>query len=762
VERIKQYLRAAVSLPSREVAIRGLRLVRKELEVMSRRRADSRLPTFAANMPETSAGYPRYFRVVPREELRRCDEQIASVSRHYLSHRFDLLGSGWVQVRHGMRCRGVEGVRYDMGQAVLADREGRWLEGRLNPANLSLAQRFWRLVDEDYVPVDWHLDFKSGYRWSESLWYRDIPFGHRPGVDIKVPWELARMQHLPQLAWAYVLASEGVGGFTKPEAYSREFRNQILDFIATNPPRFGVNWVMPMDVGIRVANWLVAHDLFRAEGAEFDDPFETAFYGSVYEHGRHIHDNLEWVPEVRGNHYLANIVGLLFAAAWLPSTEETDAWLALGVQELVASVGEQFHPEGSNFEASTSYHRLSAEMVLYGTVLVLGLPEAKREALRKYDRRRHQSLPVLHPPPLPLFSLKGGDCFAPFPPPYLERLEKMAEFSAHTLKPGGHILQIGDNDSGRFLKLQPLMHKRSVAEAKDLYENLEGYAELPDDADYWDEDVLDHRHLIAAINGLFDREDLAGIVGAGWTETTIVHHGAGDLRLSSYLPPGGDSAAERVRIGGEADWDRMATQWDGSPPGSKMRTEIPIAGGNRREGMRLFGYPDFGLYLFRSPGLFLAVRCGPIGQNGYGGHAHNDSLSIELNVDGEDWISDPGTYLYTPFPGRRNEYRSVKAHFAPRIGNREPGRLNMGLFRLGDEAKAEPLYFGEKGFVGRHKGYGGYVCRIVEVLEGGIRIKDYGEGGKRERKQEGLVPPEWERGANRVAFSPGYGRRRRR
>jgi hypothetical protein len=762
VERVKQYLRAAISLPPREVAIRFLRRVGKEIDLISRRRTDSRLPTYVANVSERSGGYPHHFRVVPREDLRRCAEQIASVSRHYLAHRFDLLGSGWVRVRHGMRCRGVESVRYDMGQAVLADREGRWLEGRLNPANRSLAQRFWRLVDEDYVPVDWHLDFKSGYRWSESLWYRDVPFGHLPGVDIKVPWELARMQHLPQLAWAHALAAEGTSGFFKPEAYRREYRNQILDFIATNPPRFGVNWVMPMDVGIRVVNWLVAHDLFRAEGAEFDDPFETAFYGSVYEHGRHIHDNLEWAPEVRGNHYLANIVGLLFAAAWLPSTEETDAWLALGVQELVASVDEQFHPDGSNFEASTSYHRLSAEMVLYGTVLVLGLPDAKRGALRKYDPRRHRRLPVLHPPPLPLYSLEGGDRLVPFPPWYLERLEKMAEFSAYTLKPEGHVPQIGDDDSGRFLKLQPVAHKRSVAEAKDLYENLEGYEELPDDADYWDEDVLDHRHLIAAINGLFHREDLAGIAGAGWTETTIVPHVAGDLRLSSYLSRGGDSAAERVRIGGDGDWERMAARWDGSPPGRKMRTEIPLPGRNRREGLRIFGYPDFGLYLFRSSGLFLAVRCGPVGQKGYGGHAHNDSLSIELNVDGEDWIFDPGTYLYTPFPERRNEYRSVKAHFAPRIGNREPGRLDMGLFRLGDEAKAEPLYFAERGFAGRHQGFGRYVYRIVEVLEDGIRIKDYVEDGKGAGRQEGLVPPEWERGASRVAFSPGYGRRRRR
>ena len=40
------------------------------------------------------------------------------------------------------------------------------------------------------------------------------------------------------------------------------------------------------------------------------------------------------------------------------------------------------------------------------------------------------------------------------------------------------------------------------------------------------------------------------------------------------------------------------------------------------------------------------ASCLAVGQDGNGGHAHNDQLSIELNVDGEDWIADPGTYLY--------------------------------------------------------------------------------------------------------------------
>ncbi len=139
----------------------------------------------------------------------------------------------------------------------------------------------------------------------------------------------------------------------------------------------------------------------------------------------------------------------------------------------------------------------------------------------------------------------------------------------------------------------------------------------------------------------------------------------------------------------------------------------------------LYAYPDFGLYIFRSSHLYLAVRCGAIGYNG--AHAHNDQLSVELSIDGEDILVDPGTYLYTPLPERRNEYRSVRAHCAPQIAEGEPGRLDIDLFRLGDEARAECLYFGPEGFIGVHYGYGFPVYRVVTVEAERIVIEDAAE-----------------------------------
>jgi len=81
-------------------------------------------------------------------------EQIIATTRHFTEHRFDFLGSGWVRVFHNMRSRRIEGYLYVMGDSVLLDSEGNWLACWINRANLSQAQKIWKLVDLDYSYID--------------------------------------------------------------------------------------------------------------------------------------------------------------------------------------------------------------------------------------------------------------------------------------------------------------------------------------------------------------------------------------------------------------------------------------------------------------------------------------------------------------------------------------------------------------------------------------------------------------------------------
>lgn len=642
-----------------------------------------------------------------------------------LAHTFDLLGSGSVVVAHGIQCRGLDGTLYPPSAPVEVDGKGGWLSGRINRFNLKESQRIWQLVGPGYVPIDWQLDFKSGYRWREDAWHRDIRFGQLPGVDVKVPWELGRLQHLPTLALACHFARVNAPDFQDATLYEQEFRDQVLDFIATNPPGFGVNWACAMDVGIRCANLLVARDIVVASGAQFDEAFEGAFAASIVAHSRHIIKNLEWAPVYRGNHYLANVVGLLFAAVYLPASREVNSWLAFAAQEFLSEVAYQFHEDGSNFEASVCYHRLSAEMVMWGCALLANLPEEKLSVLTRPHRHSMRKLPRLNPKPWLLHPIPNSDRVSPVPAWCWERLKKMADFTQAMTRPDGVVVQFGDNDSGRFIVLCSGEQLRAANDPSAIA---------------WS---LDHRALIASIRTLLGMAETAPAIDD--PSASILRGFAG---LDDVCPQSSQRDIGLTAIGDERTWIDCLAKYELAPIESRSVDNFLARPQGLVDSVQREAFPGMGCYVFRSDRLFLAVRCGELGVAGLGAHAHCDQLSIELVIDGEDCVRDPGTYLYTPFPQERNAYRSAMAHHVPHVKGREPANLSLGLFDLRGAAEGECLYFGPRGFIGRHFGYGAWVYRIVFLESGGVKVYDFAEGGL---ELTGSRPES-------MPFSPSYGR----
>ena len=638
-------------------------------------------------------------------------ELVRSQAENSMAHRFDLLGSGPVVVKHGMRCQGLNGFSYAMSPTISRDQFGDWLGRGINRSNRSVAKEIWRRVDEGYVPIDWQIDFKSGFRWSERTWYRDVSFGKLPGVDVKVPWELSRMQHLPTLALASCFASAGFDGFEAPDRYAREFRNQILDFIVTNPPRFGVNWACAMDVAIRVANWLVAYDLIAASGIRFDDEFEGLFVASVKAHARHISANLEWSPTVRGNHYIANIVGLLFSSIYLPCDKETNTWLAFSISELISEVDYQFHEDGSNFEGSVCYHRLSAEMVTWASALIRNLAPQKRVVLSGPVRWTPHLSPQLKSRAIEFYKIPGAQRDSPLPEWFWERLAKMATFTNAMIKPDGLIVQFGDNDSGRFI----------VLGSGELLR-----AENDPSSPLWS---LDHRSLIACIRAVVGYEigTTRGIIDpAAFLLSAICGNTGSDhikIRSLSALEKNYESNAN------EAVWLELIDRFVKTPTISRFKSTYKADVPGLLDEIEYDAFPGMGVYVMRSPRFYVAVRCGEIGLAGLGGHTHCDQLTIELVIDGITRIRDPGTLTYTPLPDQRNTYRSAMAHHVPRVQGLELADLTRGVFDLRDCAEGQCLYFGPRGFIGRHYGYGEAIYRIVELYQDSIQVCDFAEAG---------------------------------
>ena len=662
-------LHRARKLPAQEILRRVRGRIAERWAVARERRRDRRQSSYGRICESGNVALCTHLRAPAPTVYSFRTGAIAENVALVLTHHFDVLGSGWVSADYGAVARGFAGHRYGTGEAPHTNASGEWLSGRINAANLADSIRCWRLVSAGYRAIDWQRDLRSGYRWSEGLPSVDLGLDDfpPPGADVKVPWELARMQHLPILAWAFGLARSGAPGFEDAARYQVEFCDQVSDFCALNPPRFGVNWACSMDVAIRVVSWLATFDVFRGFGAQFSGAWSAMFARAIQDHAAHLVGNLERVGSVRANHYLANVAGLAFAAAALPRDAAVDAWLWFAAHEFVREVGLQFHVDGSNFEASTSYHRLSSEMVLWTTGLLLGLADDHRRLLSQSPSREMlQHMPAPSP---------GGAPWEATPAPlplndsYWKRVEGMGRFVRDCSAPDGRIPLIGDEDGGRFLKLVPRWRPSEKPSAADEARGAR-----------WTEETRDHRHI---------RE-----------------------------------LAESLCGGGEAQRDEAA--WEAETlPARRLR---PTAGSSRddlevRE--EAAAYPGAGVFLLRRGQHFVSFRCGPVGQDGNGGHAHNDQLAVTADLDGRPVLVDPGTYVYTALPEERNRFRSTEMHNTLQVEELQQcpwSRSRAGLFELHDRARARIETIAPYRLVGSHEGFGLRHRREVRLEEDGLHV----------------------------------------
>lgn len=255
------------------------------------------------------------------------------------------------------------------------------------------------------MEIDWQGDFKSGYKWNQTEYYlgsynyldylkEDIY------ADIKLPWELSRFQHLVTLGKAY--------WYTNRKKYLKEFVSEIENWIVNNPVEFGVNWICSMDISIRAINWIWAYYFFN--DSNLSNEFILKFLKNLFLHGRHIINNLEF--RSRNNHYLSNIVGLIYLGIFFKDSNEGKQWLEKGLSALKKEMKFQVNEDGVNYESSISYHRLVTELFISATILC-----NKNEIFFSQD--------------------------------YMNRLERMIEFILYYTKQDGSSPQIGDNDDGR-------------------------------------------------------------------------------------------------------------------------------------------------------------------------------------------------------------------------------------------------------------------------------------------------------------------------
>ena len=259
--------------------------------------------------------------------------------------------------------------------------------------------------------IQWRRDPLSNYVWPLD-YHRDIKLIRADGSDVRVLWELNRLGHFLPLARAYE--------FTHDERYGVEFFAQLKSWAEQNPYGRGPNWSCAMEVALRAMNLLAAFEAFR-QSPQLSTVSLQFLLQLLQQHGTYIENNLEFSYIATSNHYLSDVVGLLWLGLLLPELRDAKRWRDFGLDQMLREMDKQVLADGADFEASTGYHRFVTELFLYSFLLC---------------RANHVEIEKR----------------------YWSRLHQMLGYIRAYLRPDGYAPLIGDTDGGQVL---PVVRRRA-------------------------------------------------------------------------------------------------------------------------------------------------------------------------------------------------------------------------------------------------------------------------------------------------------------
>lgn len=268
-------------------------------------------------------------------------------------------------------------------------------------------------------PIDWHRDFKTGQTWPPEF-MRDIEYSNldRPS-DVKVPWEISRLQWLIPVGQLYRLTGD--------ERCAAASRAILEEWIESNPYAHSVNWACTMEVALRIFTWTWLFHAFCRSEAWSDEDFRSRFLRTLFLHGEFTQRYIER-SDINGNHFTADAAGLVFAGLFFGRGSQPARWAEEGWGLLCGELPLQVFEDGVDFEASIAYHRLVFELFF--------LAARYREA-----------------------------CGLPVPAQYRDRVVNMARFALAYTRLDGSTPLVGDADDARALPFgeQAITDHRYVA-----------------------------------------------------------------------------------------------------------------------------------------------------------------------------------------------------------------------------------------------------------------------------------------------------------
>ena len=210
-------------------------------------------------------------------------------------------------------------------------------------------------VPYERIP-DWLAHARSGVRHPDATnhWSRIPDFNPEFG-DIKMVWELSRMQWLVDLA-RHARDGEDPRFTALADAWLRDW-NQ------SNPPNQGPNWMCGQETALRILHAWVA---FQVAGDRWAAGDGLAPW--LENHLTRIQVSHGYAVGQANNHWTSEAAGMFVGAAWLARIDGTSArrkcWERRGRRSLEHSVRTLIEDDGSFAQYSTNYHRVALDTLV--------------------------------------------------------------------------------------------------------------------------------------------------------------------------------------------------------------------------------------------------------------------------------------------------------------------------------------------------------------------------------------------------------------
>lgn len=203
----------------------------------------------------------------------------------------------------------------------------------------------------------WLNDSVHDYKW-KLKYFNKIDFvAINSRCDVKIPWELSRLQFLVILAYAFLEKND--------QKIITKYTNIINDWIDSNPPGYGINWTCTMEVAIRMTNLSISYMILEDCLSEDE---RKKIIDSLYDHREYVNSFPE-LSDIPGNHYLSNLMGAFI----IDSISQNEGKALISLKEFIDEAQKQFLSDGCHFEMSPTYHRMCLEMVAIVTAFSLRL-----------------------------------------------------------------------------------------------------------------------------------------------------------------------------------------------------------------------------------------------------------------------------------------------------------------------------------------------------------------------------------------------------